>query len=56
MSEAKHKLDIAIQLLDELDTTPFGAVSDKLDRIANAVSAARSALTLNERTDVERST
>jgi len=35
------KLDLALKLLDELDATPLGQVNAKLDRITDAVVAAK---------------
>jgi len=35
------KLDLALRLLDELDETPLGQVNAKLDRITDAVVAAK---------------
>lgn len=39
------KLDLALKLLDEVDATPIGQINTKLDRITDAVSAARHELT-----------
>ncbi|MGX9392528.1 hypothetical protein ACWX0K_20525 [Nitrobacteraceae bacterium UC4446_H13] len=39
------KLDLALKLLDEVDATPLGQINTKLDRITDAVSAARRELT-----------
>lgn len=39
------KLDLALKLLDEVDATPIGQINTKLDRITDAVSAARRELT-----------
>lgn len=38
---ALAKLDLALRLLDELDETPLGQVNAKLDRITDAVAAAK---------------
>jgi hypothetical protein len=35
------KLDLALKLLDEVDSTPLGQINAKLDRITDAVAAAR---------------
>lgn len=39
------KLDLALKLLDEVDATPLGQINTKLDRITDAVAAARRELT-----------
>jgi hypothetical protein len=35
------KLDLALKLLDEVDSTSLGQINAKLDRITDAVAAAR---------------
>lgn len=35
------KLDLALKLLDEVDSTSLGQINVKLDRITDAVAAAR---------------
>lgn len=40
------KLDLALKLLDELDATPLGQVNAKLDRITDAVVAAKHELAM----------
>jgi len=41
------KLDLALRLLDELDATPLGQVNAKLDRITDAVVAAKHELAMS---------
>lgn len=41
------KLDLALRLLDELDATPLGQVNAKLDRITDAVMAAKHELAMS---------
>jgi len=41
------KLDLALRLLDELDETPLGQVNAKLDRITDAVVAAKHELAMS---------
>ena len=47
-SDPKQKLDLALKLLDEIDTTPLSEINSKLDRITDAVVAAKIALILAE--------
>jgi hypothetical protein len=35
------KLDLALKLLDEVDATPLSLINTKLDRITDAVAAAK---------------
>lgn len=42
------KLDLALKLLDEVDATPLGQINTKLDRITDAVSAARRELQVKD--------
>jgi hypothetical protein len=42
---AAEKLDEALRLLDELDSSPLSQINAKLDEIATAVAAAKAALT-----------
>jgi hypothetical protein len=44
---AEQKLDEALRLLDEIDTTPLGEINRKLDRITDAVVAAKHTLRSN---------
>lgn len=39
--KAIAKLDVALGLLDELDETPLSQINSKLDRITDAVAAAK---------------
>lgn len=43
---AAAKLDEAIKLLDEIDSTPLSQLNEKLDRIVDAVVGAKYALTI----------
>lgn len=49
MTDAKQKLDEALRLLDEIDTTPLSQINVKLDRITAAVVAAKRTLILQDR-------
>jgi hypothetical protein len=46
MINAEQKLDEALKLLDEIDTTPLSQINQKLDRITQAVVGAKVALVL----------
>lgn len=43
---AATKLDEALKLLDEIDSTPLSQLNEKLDRIVDAVVGAKYALTI----------
>jgi hypothetical protein len=45
---AQHKLDEALKPLDEIDATPLSEINHKLDRITDAVAAAKAAPALPE--------
>jgi hypothetical protein len=44
MTSAAQKLDEALKLLDEIDGTPLSEIERKLDRVTDAVVAAKAAL------------
>lgn len=48
MTDPKQKMDEALSLLDEIDTTPLSQIESKLDRIAGAIIAAKVALIRQE--------
>lgn len=48
---AAAKLDEAIKLLDEIDSTPLSQLNAKLDRITNAVALAKHMIWCERRQD-----
>lgn len=50
------KLDLALKLLDEADSTPLSQINAKLDRIAEAVAAARRELDASPEFEIRKLT
>lgn len=51
---AKRNLDTALKFLNELDSTPLGEIGKKLDRIAEAVAAAKMVLVQDDQIQLRR--